>query len=516
MLGASVDDESDGVPGTGADGDDLATVDDENGVTGAITATVGQTSIVTVSVTNTRNQPATLAGWFDLDRDGTFEAGERTTASIPANAGTVTRKLTFPTATVDGASYARFRLFPGDVADPSPTGAATAGEVEDHFASVVAGTDYGDAPDTYGTLSGSNGPVHTTTGPRLGALRDDEVNATPNAAATGDDTAGVDDEDGVEFNPALGYPNATIRTGPDPITLEPVGNTLKVTASAAGFASVWVDWNIDGDFNDAGERVTNAQPVTAGTNDVTFSHLDIPQDIRTYVRVRLSTNAAAIAQPTGPAPDGEVEDYRVLVERLVTPAACSPVTEPYYAFTFNSVTEQTGAGAPGTRARYPSAGVVRGEVIDVIAELGSPGSTINPAGFGLNGDDMGWQLNGSGSAVAISFTFVKSGTTTPSRRQHRLDRQRHGRRRTHGLHPGRDGGRLRDHSGQQGHRHLLARRPPHLRGLGHQQRRPREPLPGLVRGQERGPCHLARVRRIRFRDRRGRRPGSAEVVRRLR
>jgi hypothetical protein len=32
-----------------------------------------------------------------------------------------------------------------------------------------------------------------------------------------------------------------------------------VEASANGFVSVWVDWNQDGDFADAGEQVANSQ-----------------------------------------------------------------------------------------------------------------------------------------------------------------------------------------------------------------------------------------------------------------
>ncbi len=274
--------------------------------------------------------------------------------------------------------------------------------------------DYGDAPDTYKTLFDSDGPHHRVNqSVRLGAKVEIDGEGQPTAAADGDDTDLVDDEDGVTFNPALGYPNPTIRTGPDPITLAPVVNHVTVNASAAGFVSVWVDWNEDGDFADAGERVADAQPVTAGNNDVTFSQLVNPPDIRTYVRVRYGTDAASIHTPTGAAPDGEVEDYQVLVERLISPAACSPVTDPYYAMTFNSVTDKTGAGAAGTTARYPNVSVVKGEAVDMIATTGSPGATINANGFFVLGDDAAWNLNGSGSNVQISYAWVKAGTTTP-------------------------------------------------------------------------------------------------------
>ncbi len=271
--------------------------------------------------------------------------------------------------------------------------------------------EHGDAPDSYATLLASNGPVHGRGAPHLGATVDYEGDGRPTAAADGDDLATGDDEDGVTFNPALGYPNPTIRTGTDPVTLLPVQNTVRVNASAAGFASAWVDWNEDGDFADAGERVADAQPVTAGNNDLTFAGAANPDDIRTYVRVRYSTDATSIHQPNGAAPDGEVEDYQVLVERLIVPAACSPVTDPYYAMTFqHPITGRTGTGAAGTTARWPEITVVGGQPVDMVGTVVSGGLTT--ASFGISGDDAIWPLS-SGGTTNIRLNFYRSGTTTP-------------------------------------------------------------------------------------------------------
>ncbi|MFB7796895.1 GEVED domain-containing protein [Isoptericola sp. NPDC056134] len=138
MLGDAntVDPEDDGAPGTAADGDDAAGVDDEGAVAGPITMTTGVETTVTVTATNNGDEAATLAGWVDLDADGAFEAGERVTVAVPAGSGTEDYDLTFPGATVPGDAYARFRLFAGDVADPSPTGAVSGGEVEDYPVTV--------------------------------------------------------------------------------------------------------------------------------------------------------------------------------------------------------------------------------------------------------------------------------------------------------------------------------------------------------------------------------------------
>ena len=267
--------------------------------------------------------------------------------------------------------------------------------------------EYGDAPNSYGTLLASDGPVHAKGAPRLGATVDYEGDGIPSAAADGDDTTGTpDDEDGVTFNPALAYPNPTIRTGTDPITLLPVQNTVRVNASAPGFASIWVDWNEDGDFADAGERVTDAQAVTAGDNDLTFPGAANPNDIRTYVRVRYSTDAASIHAPGGAAPDGEVEDHQVLVERLTVPSACAPVTQPFYAMTFKVPAP---ADVTNTSARYRGVMVVRGQAVDMLltATAGIAAGTIT-----ASGDDASWNLT-SGGSTTIDYSFFLEGTNTP-------------------------------------------------------------------------------------------------------
>ena len=53
MLGTHVDTELDGAPSSGADGDDNAGSDDEDGVAAPILARPGQQTVVDVTVTNT-------------------------------------------------------------------------------------------------------------------------------------------------------------------------------------------------------------------------------------------------------------------------------------------------------------------------------------------------------------------------------------------------------------------------------------------------------------------------------
>jgi fimbrial isopeptide formation D2 family protein/uncharacterized repeat protein (TIGR01451 family) len=131
-LGADSEFDADGLPTPAADGDDTDRNDDEDGVSAPIVQTLGQSTDVTVSATNALGLDATLAGWIDLDGNGTFDPAERRTVSVPEGSGTASYRLTFPAPTVTRGTYARFRLFPGTPADPQPTGPATAGEVEDY------------------------------------------------------------------------------------------------------------------------------------------------------------------------------------------------------------------------------------------------------------------------------------------------------------------------------------------------------------------------------------------------
>ena len=163
MLGTRLDIEVDGFPDAQAKGDDAdheglagsSYVDDERGVT-SIVATPGSPTALSipVKITNTSPAAATLAGWIDLDNDGAFETGERVTAGIPANSGTASYELTFPSTTFTTNTYARFRVFSGAVANPLPTGPVTGGEVEDTLVQVGSYDATKAADPTEGSLIG--------------------------------------------------------------------------------------------------------------------------------------------------------------------------------------------------------------------------------------------------------------------------------------------------------------------------------------------------------------------------
>ncbi len=152
--------------------------------------------------------------------------------------------------------------------------------------------DFGNAPDTYGTLDASNGPSHVLSGLYLGAgvSPDDDGQPSPTASA---DTF----DDGVTF---------------DTIMYRGFTASVTVTASQAGKLDAWIDVDQNGVF-DATDQIFASQPVTAGSNMLSFTVPTAAGGIAgmTFARFRLSS--AGGLGPDGPAQDGEVEDYQVSV-----------------------------------------------------------------------------------------------------------------------------------------------------------------------------------------------------------
>ncbi|GAB4041451.1 GEVED domain-containing protein [Spirosoma jeollabukense] len=147
-IGATVDQEPDGIPGTTALGDDQNGSDDEDGVASFPAINTNSTSYdLTVAVNNTIGTDATLSGWIDFNRNGTFDAGERAQATVADNATSVTLHWTGLSGLSAGPTYARLRLATLDSDVALPTGAADNGEVEDYRLTIslnISGTVYND------------------------------------------------------------------------------------------------------------------------------------------------------------------------------------------------------------------------------------------------------------------------------------------------------------------------------------------------------------------------------------
>ena len=193
--------------------------------------------------------------------------------------------------------------------------------------------DYGDAPDSYGTLKGSNGAAHTITGNlMLGMSRDKESQPGPNVIQDGAD------EDGVTFP-------TTLAMSPT----QPLPAYVDVYSSGVGKLDVWLDLNRNGVFDhNATEHLGNKSwAVKAGVNRIFFWIPAGLPNFGTMMRFRLTSLSHPAVLPTGRAHDGEVEDYSVHVRPLQAAVSVSPViARPVDFNTVNAEIAQTTDSTP--------------------------------------------------------------------------------------------------------------------------------------------------------------------------
>jgi hypothetical protein len=176
--------------------------------------------------------------------------------------------------------------------------------------------DFGDAPDSYGTLLASNGARHAVTSTLyVGSVIPDidsdgfgdGVENNPNTA-TDDDSEGVDDEDLT----ILSFPSLSVDDTTYSITVS-VSNTTGGDAKLIG----WIDFDGDGVFQ-TDEAAMNTVQNGDTAQILTWNNIGStgPNIVAgdTFVRIRLTTDASIdMTTPTGPALDGEVEDLSLTV-----------------------------------------------------------------------------------------------------------------------------------------------------------------------------------------------------------
>ncbi len=194
---------------------------------------------------------------------------------------------------------------------------------ETRFLIQVGGlVDFGDAPDSYGTLLGSDGARHNLIENfYLGQGVDAEIEGQPTADASGDGST----DDGIYIrtedpNNSGNFLDFTLRPG--------INNEIYITSKAPtgatsfGFLDAWVDYNKNGVF-ESNEQIITSIALTSDAVDPLSSQgglgqlitlANVPQDAvqgTTMARFRLSSTGGLT--PTGLAEDGEVEDYQITI-----------------------------------------------------------------------------------------------------------------------------------------------------------------------------------------------------------
>jgi len=171
------------------------------------------------------------------------------------------------------------------------------------FFVIVSGSipnqyDFGDAPDgPYPTLYISGGAYHLIDGYLfMGNFIDSEPNGQPTINADGDDSNGIDDEDGVTFTTALEQGQVA---------------TVEVVVSAWCKLNAWIDYNQINGWSDAGEHVFVDVILSPGLNVLSFTVPSTAVTGDTYARFRVNYNGGISYDGYGY--EGEVEDYKVSV-----------------------------------------------------------------------------------------------------------------------------------------------------------------------------------------------------------
>ncbi|MBX2858254.1 MAG: OmpA family protein [Cellvibrionaceae bacterium] len=210
----------------------------------------------------------------------------------------------------------------GTPAEPGGAGLQLSGD--EVFLTI--GTDYGDAPESYGTVAGNQAALHRYADSNLngildgderlllGALIDSEPSGSASVAADSDDNRDLDDEDGLSAVPGL---NNSASTFSIPRNLLSVSNP----GATAATLHAWIDFDLSGSF-DSDEytsiEVAGGSGLQNPSVDLEWSALPGLENLQvgaaTYLRLRFTADTAIDSNgATGAAQGGEVEDYALTV-----------------------------------------------------------------------------------------------------------------------------------------------------------------------------------------------------------
>ncbi|PQJ61811.1 LruC domain-containing protein [Photobacterium angustum] len=161
------------------------------------------------------------------------------------------------------------------------------------------GYDMGDAPNSYQTSLLVNGARHQVSSLLYLGLEPDEDLFAQFFPMHDDNDLGNDDQGIIFTTPTLNQGSTTFITA-------------HIGGSIAGYLSAWIDWNNNGNFDDAYEQVIDNILLDNGEHTLA---IDVPIDSvitdSTWSRFRINTNPNIAAH--GQGEEGEVEDYPLTI-----------------------------------------------------------------------------------------------------------------------------------------------------------------------------------------------------------
>lgn len=252
-------------------------------------------------------------------------------------------------------------------------------------------TDYGDAPVSYEFNAAASHTYSFEQTLLLGRVDGDDDGAAPHSTTTaqGDDETYLDDEDGVASLPALSTSTSTYSLS------VAVTNNYGVPATLAG----WIDFNRNGTFEST-ERTQQTVPVSATLVTLTWSGLSGLVAGPSYIRLRLAAIASEVANATGVATSGEVEDYALTISTTIT------------GNIFNDTNGLTDNAVNGSSINGTALPQVSGPPLPVFVSLVQGSTILTTAAVTADGS---YTLTGiSTGSYSIVLTTNPAGSITPS------------------------------------------------------------------------------------------------------
>jgi hypothetical protein len=237
-----------------------------------------------ITVTNGYSYSTDVCGiWVDWNQNENFDASEKITVSGSPGFGPYTATITTPPGADMGPTRMRVRIVDSYSNELSPCGAADYGEVEDYTIEVAGGGGGGDYCDA--------STVFTDTGYEyIARVRVGDIDNVS-------DSWGYVDYTHLSTQMQLGQSYAITVTNGYPWT--------------ADICGIWVDWNQDEDFDDAGEEMTvSGGPASFSATITPPGGADMGL---TRMRVRIVRSNVDALSSCGAADYGEVEDYTIEV-----------------------------------------------------------------------------------------------------------------------------------------------------------------------------------------------------------
>ncbi|MDA9147760.1 GEVED domain-containing protein [Schleiferiaceae bacterium] len=248
------------------------------------------------------NYPGALAAWIDWNDDGDFDdAGEEIGIVTGSPATVQTQTWTFTVPANASLGLTRLRVMQresGSLTSTTPCATFTWGAVEDYGINVIS--------PTYCAA----GPSSTFDSEITGVVLVGAVNSI-SQLSTACGTAGVQDFTATHVADLV--PNYSYDLE---VTMGTCGG------SYPGALAAWIDWNIDGDFDDAGEEigVITGSPTTVQTWNFTVPAGAV---IGSTTRMRVMQREGGTLTSTTPCATftwGAVEDYSI---SIVAPPSCA-------------------------------------------------------------------------------------------------------------------------------------------------------------------------------------------------